>query len=659
MKTRIIAAIALSIALSLTAHAQVPGIINYQGRITSGGTNFNGTGQFQFALLSGTNTARQATATANLSGPFVTTYTVTDGGAGYTSGPAVTIIGGGGSGAAATSTVSGGVVISIAGTNAGSGYTSPPAVIIGPPPPNIVATTAWSNGVNTVSLPVTKGLYSVLLGDTTLANMNSSIPATVFTNADVLLRVWFNDGVNGLQQLSPDQRLGAVGYAMVANVPAGAITSAQLAPNLTISGNFSAGSISINGVPFLYTVGLYNNFVGGSGNLTMSGSDNTANGAFALSANTSGQENTANGAFALQQNTSGFDNTANGMEALVLNTSGYENTANGAYALYSNTNGYANTANGYQSLTFNGSGYQNTANGAFALQSNTSGYDNTANGHQALFSNTSGFGNTANGDSALYSNRTGTDNAANGSGALGANTSGSGNTADGYVALAFNTNGNFNTATGFQALLSNMNGSYNIAIGYEAGYNLTTGDNNINIGNTGVAAEGNVIRIGTVGTQTNTYIAGISGVTAAGGVAVFVTAAGKLGTITSSRRFKEAIQDMGSQSDVLLSLRPVAFRYKTDIDPAGIPQFGLIAEEVEKVAADLVLRDAKGEVYTVRYEQINAMLLNEFLKEHRQVQDLEWRLAQMEKRLEQVSEQVEQSKATPQQASNVRNQGGM
>jgi hypothetical protein len=257
MKTRILAAIVLGIALTLTAQAQVPGIINYQGRIVDGGTNFNGTGQFQFALLSATNTARQAAATANLSGPFVTTYSITDGGANYIVGPPVIITGGGGSGAAATSTISGGVVISITGTNAGGGYTSPPTVIIGQPPPNIVATTAWSNGVNTVSLSVTKGLYSVLLGDTTLANMSSSIPATVFTNADVLLRVWFNDGVNGLQQLSPDQRIAAAGYALNAVM---AQTAANILPTSDVTGQRLDVGQNNNLTGFLATIaGGYNN----------------------------------------------------------------------------------------------------------------------------------------------------------------------------------------------------------------------------------------------------------------------------------------------------------------------------------------------------------------------------------------------------------------
>jgi hypothetical protein len=222
----------------------------------------------------------------------------------------------------------------------------------------------------------------------------------------------------------------------------------------------------------------------------------------------------------------------------------------------------------------------------------------------------------------------GPDNTAVGYGALNTNTSGYQNIAIGAYALSYSTNGSRNTAVGYGVLRDNTNGTDNIAIGFEAGWTVT-GSYNIDIGNYGFPGEGKTIRIGTAGSQTSTYIAGISGATASGGSAVYVTSAGQLGTVTSSRRFKEAIQDMGGQSDVLLSLRPVSFRYKPEIDPQGIPQFGLIAEEVEQVAPELVVRDAKGAVYSVRYEQVNAMLLNEFLKQHRQVQELKQELQEL------------------------------
>jgi hypothetical protein len=185
-----------------------------------------------------------------------------------------------------------------------------------------------------------------------------------------------------------------------------------------------------------------------------------------------------------------------------------------------------------------------------------------------------------------------------------------------------NSTGSFNTASGYQTLENNTSGRNTTALGYLAGQNLTTGSNNIDIGNVGVAGESAKIRIGTVGTQKATLIAGIRGVTVAGGIGVIVGTNGQLGTTTSSERFKEAIRPMDKTSEAILSLQPVTFHYKHDLDPDGIPQFGLVAEEVEKVNPDLVVRDEDGKVFTVRYEAVNAMLLNEFLKEHRKVQEL-------------------------------------
>ena len=160
-------------------------------------------------------------------------------------------------------------------------------------------------------------------------------------------------------------------------------------------------------------------------------------------------------------------------------------------------------------------------------------------------------------------------------------------------------------------------------MGVSAGINLTTGSNNIDIGNAGVAGESNTIRIGTAGTQTATFIAGITGATVPGGVGVIVGNNGQLGTVVSSERFKDEIKPMDKASEAILALKPVTFRYKKELDPDGIPQFGLVAEEVEKVNPDLVARDEQGKAYTVRYEAVNAMLLNEFLKEHRKVQEQE------------------------------------
>jgi endosialidase-like protein len=296
--------------------------------------------------------------------------------------------------------------------------------------------------------------------------------------------------------------------------------------------------------------------------------------------------NTAVGDRALINNTTGSDNAAFGDFALWLNTTGSDNAAIGDQVLTSNTTGYFNNAFGHFALAFNTTGYENTAIGAYALESNKTGYRNTAIGHAALASGT-GNDNTANGVNALVSNAT----------------------------------GNNNVAIGIAALEKKTTGSRNIALGSGAGRNLNIGDDNIHIGNQGLPRESNVIRIGTVGTQTNTFIAGISGVTVAGGVAVVIDANGQLGTSTSSARFKEAIMPMDKASETLFSLKPVRFRYKKELDPAGTSQLGLVAEDVEKVDPDLVARDKEGKPYSVRYDQVNAMLLNEFLKEHRKVEE--------------------------------------
>jgi hypothetical protein len=358
-------------------------------------------------------------------------------------------------------------------------------------------------------------------------------------------------------------------------------------------------------------------------------------------------DNTAFGTGALQSNTSGDYNSAFGFNALFENNGGF-NTGTGYLALYSNVNGSYNTATGGKALyndagsTVEGTGSYNTATGYGTLYSNTTGSANTATGFKSLLSNSTGAVNTAEGYEALYSNTTGYQNTASGNGALFNNTTGAGNSAFGAYALEDNTIG-----------------IGNIALGVAAGTYLTTGSNNIDIGNSGAAGDDNTIKIGVQGTQTATYIAGIHGATIAGGVAVVVDAAGQLGVKTSSARFKEAIKPMDDASEAILALKPVTFRYKKDLDPQGIPQFGLVAEQVEKVDPDLVVRDEKGQIFTVRYEAVNAMLLNEFLKEHQRVQDLQTRLdamaAQMEKQarlIEEVSDKLEtKTRSTEQLAS--------
>jgi uncharacterized coiled-coil protein SlyX len=254
-----------------------------------------------------------------------------------------------------------------------------------------------------------------------------------------------------------------------------------------------------------------------------------------------------------------------------------------------------------------------------ALMNNT-GDVNTAIGSIALSMNTTGSRNTATGWQALYFNTTGSFNTANGGAAVASNTAGSFNTGIGTSALLNNTTGNNNTAVGNSALFSNTTGSGNIALGDAAGTKIITGSNNIDIGNPGTHTDSSRIRIGTPGIQTKTFMAGISGATVPDGVGVIVGSNGQLGTIVSSARFKEAIQPMDKASEAILALKPVTFHYKHELDPESIQQFGLVAEEVEKVNPDLVARDEQGKPYTVRYEAVNAMLLNEFLKEHRKVE---------------------------------------
>jgi len=221
------------------------------------------------------------------------------------------------------------------------------------------------------------------------------------------------------------------------------------------------------------------------------------------------------------------------------------------------------------------------------------------------------------------------------------------------LALENNIAGHDNTAQGFQALKGNTSGNNNIAVGSGAGGNLTTGSNNIDIGAPGNAGEANIIRIGKQGTQKQTFIAGISGVPVTGSTVV-VNSTGKLGIATSSARFKQAIKPINRASEAILALKPVSFRYKEEIDPEGIPQFGLIAEEVEKVNPDLVGRDENGKVNTVRYEAVNAMLLNEFLKEHRKVVQQEAAIEQLKASAAQQQEQIESLNAMVQKVSNER-----
>jgi hypothetical protein len=294
---------------------------------------------------------------------------------------------------------------------------------------------------------------------------------------------------------------------------------------------------------------------------------------------------------------------------------GINNTATGSNALANDTTGDNNTADGFVALVDNTTGSYNTAVGTSAMQSNTTGNFNTAVGEAALPFNTSGNENTAVGYSALYSN-----------------TTASWNTATGFEALVSNTTGSFNTAVGFEALYYSTTGGNNTAVGYYAGRNNPNGaSNNIDIGNQGSSSDNSTIRIGTLGTQTSFYAAGIDGVTVSGGVEVFINSSGQLGTVNSSLRFKEDVHDMGDASSAILQLRPVTYRYKQPYADGSKPtDYGLIAEEVAKVYPDLVVKGADGQIQTVQYQKLTPMLLNELQKQHQLLEQMGRAMAQQQ-----------------------------
>src|SRR6476646_3801761 len=464
------------------------------------------------------------------------------------------------------------------------------------------------------------------------------------------------EGDHALQALTSGLGNTAIGTFSLFSVTTGSFNTAVGAGALdlnTADSNTATGTAAL----LFNTIGTENTANGTAAlEFNQTGSNNTANGAFALFSNTIGSENTAIGVAALRDNTTGVDNTATGFQALMSNT-GVENTANGSSALQSNTVGEANTAIGSQALSLNTQGSGNTATGGSALFSNSTGDFNTANGDEALFANTTGVQNTAAGSAALTSNTIGGGNTAYGFQALLNNTSGAANIAIGLQALSGNVNGNLNIAIGGTSLFTNIAGNDNIALGTSAGSN-TTGSHNVDIANAGVAGESDTIRIGQ-STHDRTFIAGIRGKTTgnANAIPVVIDSDGQLGTMSSSRRFKHEIKPMDSASQAILSLKPVTFNYKSD--NTNTPQFGLIAEDVAAVNPDLVVRDDNSQIYTVRYDAVNAMLLNEFLKEHRkveaqqkQIDALTTRLAQQAAQIQKVSALVETSKPAPQIVNN-------
>jgi hypothetical protein len=413
-----------------------------------------------------------------------------------------------------------------------------------------------------------------------------------------------------------------------------------------------------------------------------SGTDNTAIGYQALGFDSTGSRNTAIGSQAMGPNPTSYlitgnQNTATGFQAMYSEKNGLNNVANGAYALFSNTSGNNNIGIGYlaqlnnqtgennigigsSALDGNKTGTDNIAIGSRALDSSDQAADNTAIGSNAMSNSTTGSQNTAIGSHALYghatngeSDSTGSFNTATGFEALFFDKDGGGNVANGWLALYSNTNGAYNTGVGTSALrlntagnqntaigtnaLYHSTGSNNVALGYQSGQNLTTGSNNIIIGAgvLGSSGDNNITRIGKT-TQVKTFIGGIFNIPeppASGIKPVYINSNGQLGTTppASSARFKEAIKPMEKASESILSMKPVTFRYKNDTERT--PEFGLIAEEVAKLNPDLVVRDQNGEIYTVRYDAVNAMLLNEFLKEHRKVAEQARTAEQQEARL--------------------------
>jgi endosialidase-like protein len=363
----------------------------------------------------------------------------------------------------------------------------------------------------------------------------------------------------------------------------------------------------------------------------------TAEGCNALPLLTTGAANTAIGWRSLFSTTTASFSTGVGAGALVLNNAD-SNTAVGAAALLLNTTGSQNVAVGAAALVFNSAGQDNTAVGAFALNNNVSN-QNTALGSNALFNNTVGIANTGIGAFALASNVSGQANTAIGDHALSGNTAANSNTAMGDSALSGNITGTGNTAVGSTALANSGTGSGNVALGNNAGANVNTASN--------------VICIGSVGKDVNNscFITSIRGVQTqnANAIPVLIDSDGQLGTQSSSRRFKKDIELMNKGSEAVLALQPVTFHYKND--KTNTPQFGLIAEEVARVSPDLVVRDDNGEIYTVRYDAVNAMLLNEFLKQHTAFVEEQKKVRKLEEALVAVNERLKEQDAKIQRVS--------
>jgi Chaperone of endosialidase len=469
------------------------------------------------------------------------------------------------------------------------------------------------------------------LGNSSLYQYGTRIGLNTTLPLDYM-HVAFNDGSGAFTGYAV-QNLNAAGFSgMLFYDQNGALAQFQGFGNTTHE--YRINNIASNGI--------INFMIGGSSKLVVANSGNVGIGAgvgiFPQSALDVGGDINFTGALRYQRAAlvtlplgagSTCCNLGVGLTSLQANTAGVHNTALGNFAMYANTFGSYNTAVGDSALGSMTEGGFNTAVGFAAMDGATSGNDNTAVGYM---SGASGNFNTSVGFQTLSGN-SGANNTAVGADALGANVSGGGNTAVGAAALLANDSGGGNTAVGQDALQYNMTGSNNIAVGYQAGYSVSAGNsNNIHIGSQGSSGDSGTIRIGTLGTQTSFYLAGVNGVTTTNSaVPVLIdTTNGQLGVMSSSRRYKEDIQDMGDASSGLMQLRPVTFRYQKPFADGAKPlQYGLIAEEVAEVYPDLVARSADGQVETVKYQVLDSMLLNEVQRQQAEIQDLRQEIGEL------------------------------
>jgi hypothetical protein len=492
----------------------------------------------------------------------------------------------------------------------------------------------------------------------------STIDTSVFNQPNLQLRIWFSNTGTGFVPLDPPQLLTPAPYSshaltafnasnILGQVPAGQVTGPiannQLA-NSTITVNSGTGlsgggSIALGGSTTFNNTGVVS--ITSSNGINVSGN----NGAVTVS--TTASSNNIPNTIVMRDGGCNLS-ASNAVLGGVLTLSDAASQIRIANETLIQTPGTGNFFGGQSAGRALTSGAYNTGVGRSALYNNTTGYQNTSCGEESMFNNITGGNNTAFGFASLNSLTNGTRNTAVGSGALSLQKTSDGNTALGYEAGFDLTTGSYNVLVGSSAGYELSSGSQNVIVGYNtvgispttgnnniiiganAGTSINTGSGNIDIGNTGFGDESNVIRIGT--SQTKAVMVGVYGVTiASGGTPVYVNGSGLLGTATSSARFKTNIQDMASTSDDILKLRPVTFNYKQDIDPDAAPQFGLIAEEVQKINPNLIVCDPQGRPYSVRYEAVNAMLLNEFLKEHHKVEQLEHDLSEMKDALTKIS----------------------